>query len=74
MSGPKTRGQAINAMCRGCIYDDLAAGTWREQVAACVSGACPLHAFRPMPRNVNSAEDLAELRGRLEATNRRRSA
>ena len=31
--------------------DPLAAGTWREQTAACASGNCPLHALRPVPRS-----------------------
>lgn len=38
----------INAKCKSCIYDpDCGAGTWREQVAACSSSNCPLHAVRP---------------------------
>lgn len=43
---------AINAKCRECIYDPYAKGLgkWREQVAACVSVSCPLHAVRPRPR------------------------
>ena len=40
---------AIDAMCRSCIYDPgTGNGTWREQVQACSSGNCPLHAVRPM--------------------------
>ena len=39
---------AINAMCRYCIYDPGGGnGTWREQVQACSSSNCPLHAVRP---------------------------
>jgi hypothetical protein len=46
--------QAIDNMCRGCIYDRGHGGTWREQVAECSSsnarftpsGRCP-----PEPRN-----------------------
>ncbi|MEO8804131.1 MAG: hypothetical protein ABI304_01985 [Rudaea sp.] len=50
MTTPKTRGAAIGQMCRGCIYDPAAAGTWREQVATCCIVDCPLWRFRPMPR------------------------
>lgn len=74
MSEPKSRAQAINAMCRGCIHDPLSAGTWREQVAACASGNCPLHAFRPMPRSIRTPEALAALRRTLEVRNRRSAA
>ena len=42
---------AVNAKCRECIYDPLARGTWREQVAACESGNCALHGVRPVPRD-----------------------
>lgn len=41
---------AINAKCKECTYDPLSRGTWREQVADCVNGGCPLHALRPVPR------------------------
>ena len=40
---------AINDKCRECIYDSVAgAGTWREQVTACTSKACPLYPLRPL--------------------------
>lgn len=40
---------AVNAKCKSCIYDPWAGnGTWREQVQACSSANCPLHAVRPM--------------------------
>ena len=48
MSGPKTRGQAIDAFCRECIHDAAAFGTAREQVAACSLTTCPLWRFRPV--------------------------
>lgn len=39
---------AINAMCRSCIYDPgNGNGKWREQVTACTSSNCPLHPIRP---------------------------
>jgi len=66
MKTPRSRAQAIAAKCRECVHDPLAKGTWREQAAACVSGNCALHPFRPMPRNVKTEEDLAALRSRLE--------
>lgn len=48
MNAPKTRGAAIAAKCKDCIHDPAAAGTWREQVAACQSLDCPLWRFRPL--------------------------
>lgn len=39
---------AIDAMCRACIYDPgSGTGAWREQVSACSSSNCPLHPVRP---------------------------
>jgi len=72
MSEPKTRSEAINAKCRDCIYDPMSSGTWREQVACCISANCALHAFRPMPRNVTDAASLAKLRATIEQRNRNR--
>jgi len=51
MNAPKTRGQAIAACCRQCIYDKHAHGTWTEQVGACTAVECPLWRFRPLPAN-----------------------
>lgn len=54
--GPSRTGQrmslraAIDAACRACIHDPHAAGTWREQVAACTSRGCPLYLVRPLPK------------------------
>ncbi len=46
-----TRQQAINAMCKDCIYDPKAGnGTWRQQVEACNIPQCPLFKFRPVSR------------------------
>ena len=39
--------KAVNEKCRDCIYDDLAAGTWRQQVHLCSSYSCPLWPHRP---------------------------
>lgn len=41
---------AINERCKGCIYDPLSRGSWREQIAACNNTGCALHAVRPVPR------------------------
>ncbi|EZP73618.1 hypothetical protein BV96_01059 [Sphingomonas paucimobilis] len=46
-----SRAAAIAAKCRDCIFDPLARGTWREQVAACEGGHCALHPVRPVPRS-----------------------
>ena len=44
---------AIDRMCRSCIYDPgSGSGGWREQVMACSSSNCPLHAVRPLPVKV----------------------
>ena len=43
-----SRAQAINAMCKSCIYDARSAGNWRQQVTACPSQTCPLYPFRPL--------------------------
>ncbi len=45
---PKLRAR-INAMCKDCIYDPHGGtGTWRQQVEACTSPACPLYPVRPI--------------------------
>jgi len=44
-----SRKQAIDAMCKSCIYDSHSSGTWRSQVKACTSYDCPLYSFRPLP-------------------------
>ena len=53
---PGLRGK-INAKCCECIYDDAPGnGTWRQQVEACSSLACPLYEVRPTSKR----EDLPE--------------
>lgn len=42
-----SRTKAINEYCKGCIYDKLAQGTWREQVENCATQSCPLWQHRP---------------------------
>ncbi len=49
--------KAINEKCKDCIYDDLAAGSWLQQVTICSSKSCPLYEVRPksksaMPKSV----------------------
>ena len=43
-----SRSKAINQMCKECIYDPGAEGTWRAQVEACTRTACPLYPYRPV--------------------------
>jgi len=53
---------AVDAKCRSCIYDpEEGNGTWREQVQACSSVNCPLHAVRPI--TVKAQKAGAEARG-----------
>lgn len=64
--------QDVNAKCRECIYDPLARGTWREQVAACCSSNCALHERRPVPRSCMAGglidrAAVAAVRSKLEA-------
>ena len=40
--------KAINDMCKDCIFDQVAGGSWRQQVAACTSPECPLWRLRPV--------------------------
>jgi hypothetical protein len=40
--------KAINDKCRDCIYDQFAAGNWRQQVQACSVTLCPLYPYRPV--------------------------
>lgn len=40
--------KALHEMCKSCIYDKAASGTWREQVENCGSQHCPLWQHRPV--------------------------
>lgn len=40
--------KAINAKCRDCIYDELAAGSAAVQIELCESIDCPLWPVRPI--------------------------
>jgi len=39
--------KAIFNMCKSCIYDPLAGGSWREQVEQCKISRCELYEHRP---------------------------
>ena len=41
---------AINQMCKSCIYDPEVEGGWKQQVSLCDLSACPLWEHRPHPR------------------------
>lgn len=48
-----SRKQAIEKMCKRCIYDETAKGTWRKQAEECTAGNnCPLFDYRP--KSINS--------------------
>ena len=42
---------AVNAKCRGCIVDELAAGSAAVQVELCTSVECPLWLVRPLRKD-----------------------
>ena len=39
--------KAVDSNCKQCIYDNLAPGTWRQQVTLCTVIKCPLWDVRP---------------------------
>ena len=39
--------KAINQHCKDCVYDEIAAGTWRQQVTLCGVKSCALYDVRP---------------------------
>ena len=41
--------EAINQMCKSCIYDPLSAGSWRQHVFLCSVKSCPLWDIRAKP-------------------------
>lgn len=43
--------KAIDNKCRSCIYDHLAAGTWRQQITLCTVTVCPLWPYRPQTKS-----------------------
>ena len=59
--------KAINAMCKECIYDPGSDGTWKRQVAECVSRECPLFNVRPgRARGLLKGLGLDTVHGRAE--------
>lgn len=38
---------AIDSMCKQCIYDKNAAGTWKKQIEDCTATDCALYPVRP---------------------------
>ena len=59
--------KSINQHRKSCAYDDLAAGTWRQQVTLCGVKSCALYdvrpkSTRPIPESVLSyyGVDLGE--------------
>ena len=67
MSDSMTRQAAIAAKCRDCIFDPMAKGSWKEQIADCASSPCALHPFRPVPAYGGIKDRDARIR---EARNR----
>jgi len=41
----------IDENCRQCIYDNGAAGTWRQQVTLCPVTSCTFHDIRPISKS-----------------------
>lgn len=39
--------KSINLNCKNCTFDNLAAGTWRQQVTLCSVISCALYDVRP---------------------------
>ena len=48
----KSLRKCINAHCRGCCYDDKAAGTWLAQVTLCSVRRCELYDVRPTTASI----------------------
>lgn len=60
MTRPSLR-TAIDRKCKECIYDPLAPGAWREQVEACSSSNCALHAVRPLSIKSKKTRNVARV-------------
>jgi hypothetical protein len=52
---------AVDAMCKACIFDRDADGTWRQQVAACTARTCPLYQVRPAVDRRSGVQNAAKL-------------
>ena len=44
--------KAINAHCKSCVYDQLAAGSWKAQVTLCSVYKCELFDVRPTTQRI----------------------
>jgi hypothetical protein len=62
--------KAIDGKCRGCSYDPLDRGTWRQQVDACAATRCPLHAVRPRAYAPLASPTVGPSRANLAASAR----
>ena len=49
---------AINQMCKSCIYDPEVEGGWIQQVSLCNLSACPLWEHRPKPRTSSQSPKM----------------
>jgi len=43
--------KAINSKCKDCTYDNLAPGTWLQQITLCPANDCPLYDRRPQSKS-----------------------
>ena len=51
-----SRKKAIEDMCKQCVYDPKADGTWRMQCQNCCGFSCPLYPVRPVS-TINTESD-----------------
>lgn len=47
----KSLRKSVDAMCKSCVYDSSAAGTWRVQTTLCACTGCPLWPHRPKTKS-----------------------
>lgn len=55
----KDLADAIDNMCKACIWDKNAPGSWRKQVEGCTSPKCPLFDLRA--KTYTHVEDTKEI-------------
>ena len=48
--------KAIDAMCKQCVYDPLAGGSWRRQTSECEVVDCALWEYRPLDSRAKSTQ------------------
>ena len=56
-----TRQEAIEQNCKDCQYDELAGGTWKDQVEACPSKKCPFYEHRPVSERTRKVRQEAKI-------------